>query len=172
MMKVPHQAAGVTHAILRIGAGFFFMFHGAQKLLGWFGGVPGMEGGTVPLVSQLGLAAVLELAGGALLILGLLTMPVAVILFLEMVVAYVQVHAPQGPWPIQNNGEVAVLYGLIFLYLAGNGAGPFSLDSLRRRGPRERVVEVEREEEVVREYRVPSMGDTRLRRPRERRPGE
>ena len=171
MINALHRTAGPTHAILRIGAGFFFMFHGAQKLLGWFGGVQGTDGGTVPLVSQLGLAAVLELAGGALLILGLLTMPVAAILFLEMVVAYFQVHQPQGTWPIQNHGEVAVLYGLIFLYLAGNGAGPFSLDSLRRRGPRERVVEVEREE-VVREYRVPSMGDTRLRRPREPKPGE
>ncbi|MGH7461512.1 MAG: DoxX family protein [Longimicrobiales bacterium] len=169
-----HRAAGVTHAILRIGAGLLFLCHGGQKLFGWFGGVPGMEGGTVPLVSQLGLAAVLELVGGVLLILGLLTRPVAVILVLEMVAAYVIAHLPRGLLPIMNDGEPAALYGLIFLFLAGNGAGPFSLDRARRRGKREVAEEIEEleREAVRREYRVPSVEETRLRRPRVRKPPE
>ena len=167
-----HRAAGVTHAIMRIGAGLFFMCHGGQKLFGWFGGVPGLEGGTVPLVSQLGLAGVLELVGGPLLILGLLTRPVAAVLFLEMVVAYFQAHFPRGFWPIENGGEAAVLYGLIFLFMAANGGGPFSLDWVRGRGKRavEEDIEVLEREAVTREYRVPGVEETRLRRTRERKP--
>ena len=85
----------VTHAALRIGAGLLFMQHGVQKLFGFFGGV-GPHGETVQLMSQLGLAGVLETFGGLLIVLGLLTRPVAMLLAIEMLVAYFQVHAPQG----------------------------------------------------------------------------
>ncbi len=121
-----------THAVLRIGAGLLFMQHGLQKLLGWFGGM-GEPGATVPLVSQMGLAGVLELFGGLLLVLGFLTRPVALLLAGEMLVAYFQAHFPQGGVPLQNKGELPLLYMTVFLFLAGNGAGPASLDARRTR---------------------------------------
>jgi putative oxidoreductase len=70
----------------------------------------------------------LELMGGWFIILGLLTRPVAAVLVIEMIVAYVLMHLPQGGWPIQNQGELAMLYAAIFVFLAGNGAGMLSLD--------------------------------------------
>lgn len=136
MKNHSETAASTTHAVLRIGVGLLFMFHGAQKLLGWFGGFMGEPGATAPLVSQMGLAGILELLGGGLIVIGLFVRPVAVVLVLEMIVAYVQVHAPQGTWPIQNQGELALLYALSFVYFAGNGAGRLSLDAWRQR-PRE-----------------------------------
>lgn len=126
------KSASATHVALRVGAGLLFMFHGAQKLLGWFGGM-GEGGGTAALISQMGLAGVLELFGGTLIVIGLFVRPVAFVLVLEMIVAYVQVHAPQALLPIQNQGELALLYALTFLYFAGNGAGAVSLDALRHR---------------------------------------
>lgn len=121
-------AAAVTHAVLRIGAGLLFMQHGAQKLLGWFGGFGGTPGATAELFTQMGLAGVLELVGGLLIVLGLFTRPVAVLLALEMIAAYVIAHVPQGGAPVQNAGELALLYLLVFVFLAGNGPGPASLD--------------------------------------------
>ena len=118
-----------THAILRIAAGLLLMEHGAQKWFGWFGGM-GSPGVSAPLMSQLGAAGVLEVVGGALLVIGLFTRPVAVVLLLEMIVAYVQVHLPQGRWPIQNQGELALLYASIFCFLAASGAGPLSVDAM------------------------------------------
>ena len=76
-----------THAILRIAAGLLFMEHGAQKWFGWFGGM-GSPGVSAPLMSQLGAAGVLEVVGGALLVIGLFTRPVAAVLLFEMIVAY------------------------------------------------------------------------------------
>jgi putative oxidoreductase len=122
-----------THALLRIATGFLFFQHGLQKLFGLFGGV---QGGTVEIMSQLGLAGILELAGGLLLIFGLFTRPVAALLIVEMLGAYFTVHAPQGGFPIQNQGELALLYASVFAFLVGNGAGPLSLDEalpVRRR---------------------------------------
>jgi len=119
-------AASVTHAVLRIGAGLLFMQHGAQKLLGWFGGMGG-PGQTVELMSRSGLAGVLELFGGALIVLGVLTLPVAVILVLEMLAAYVLAHVGRGLAPIENGGELALLYALIFAFLAANGPGRWSV---------------------------------------------
>jgi len=115
-------------AILRIGAGLLFMQHGAQKLFGAFGGLGG-AGQTAPLVSQMGLAGVLELGGGALIAAGLLTRPVAAILVGEMIVAFFQAHFPRGGAPMQNGGELALLYALIFVLLASLGGGPFSVDA-------------------------------------------
>ncbi|HEU4698768.1 MAG TPA: DoxX family protein [Gemmatimonadales bacterium] len=118
---------GATHAVLRIGAGLLFMQHGAQKLFGAFGGM-GPNGGTVQLFSQFGLAGVFEFFGGLLIVLGLLTRPVAVILLCEMLVAFFQAHLPRGGFPIQNGGELALLYALVWAFLAGHGAGPASVD--------------------------------------------
>lgn len=122
------RAAPVTHALLRIGAALLFMEHGVQKLFGWLGGVGGTPGATAPLFSLIGLAGVLETVGGLLLLIGLLTRPVAAILVMEMVAAYVIAHMPQGGFPVQNGGELALLYGLVFLFVAGNGPGPWSVD--------------------------------------------
>jgi putative oxidoreductase len=122
----------VTHVLLRIGAGLFFMMHGGQKLLGWFP-MPDGPHGAPPIGSMMGIAGILELVGGSLLVLGLLTRVVAFILAGEMAVAYYTAHLPHGTWPIQNHGEPAVLFFLIFLFLFGNGDGGFSLDALIRR---------------------------------------
>jgi putative oxidoreductase len=151
-MTTMEKGASATHVGLRIGAGLLFMFHGAQKLLGWFGGM-GEGGGTAELVSQMGLAGVLEVFGGALIVVGLFVRPVALVLVLEMIVAYVQVHAPQALLPIQNQGELALLYALTFLYFAGNGAGAVSVDALRHRPREERSVPALTSEEKVRQRR-------------------
>ena len=125
-------------AILRIGAGLLFMQHGLQKLFGLFGGFGGTPGATAPLMSLMGLAGILELGGGLLLIVGLFVRPVALILAAEMVVAFIQAHLPQGGMPIQNGGELALLYALIFAFLAARGAGPVSIDARQGRAePRE-----------------------------------
>lgn len=112
--------------LLRVGFGLLFMQHGAQKLFGWLGGTQ------VELVSQMGLAGMLEFFGGALVVVGLLTRPVAAVLTFLMVVAYFIGHASQGSFPIQNGGELALLYALGFAFLAASGAGPWSLDGLLR----------------------------------------
>ncbi len=124
--------APATHALLRIGAGILFMQHGLQKLFGMFGGFGGNPGATAPLVSQMGLAGVLEVFGGLLIVLGLFTRPVALVLVIEMVAAYFIAHLPQGGWPIENGGELALLFALVFAFLAANGAGPYSIDERRR----------------------------------------
>lgn len=118
--------AGATHALLRIGAGLLFMQHGAQKLFGWLGGMGG-SGASAELFSLMGLAGVLEFFGGLLVALGVFTVPVAGLLVLQMVVAYFMGHASQALFPIQNGGELALLYALVFLFLAGHGAGPWSV---------------------------------------------
>jgi len=123
----------IVLAAVRIGAALLFMQHGVQKLFGLLGGVGG-SGATVELFSLYGLAGVLEFFGGALIALGLLTRPVAIVLALEMIAAYFIAHAPQGGFPIQNGGELALLYALVFAFLATGGPGLFSLDarSLRK----------------------------------------
>lgn len=110
-------------AALRIATGLLFMQHGAQKLFGWFG-----RGAVDDLVSQLGMAGVLEFWGGLLIVLGLLTRPVALVLFIEMVWAYIQVHAPRGGVPVMNGGERALQYAMVWLFLAAVGGGRFSID--------------------------------------------
>lgn len=123
--------AGATHAVLRIGAGLFFFLHGAPKLFGWFGGM-GPEGGGAELVSLMGLAGIFEVFGGILIVLGLLTRPVAILLALEMITAYLYAHVPRGPIPYSNGGELALLYLSVWIFLAGNGPGPVSLDRIVR----------------------------------------
>lgn len=116
-----------THAILRIGAGLLFLQHGVMKLFGWLGGTDG-QGATVDLMTRFGAAGVIEVFGSLLIIIGLATRPVAAIAFVEMLAAYGLAHMPQGGYPIQNQGELALLFGLVWLFLVGNGAGPWSVD--------------------------------------------
>lgn len=118
--------AGATHALLRIASGFFFVHPGGMKLLHWFGGMPPGAQLTPLLVA----AGLIEIVCGTLIFLGLATRPAAFLASGEMAFAYFIGHFPHGFWPIQNQGQPAVLYCFIFLFLAGNGAGPFSLDSL------------------------------------------
>jgi putative oxidoreductase len=103
-----------TYQAMRIVAGLLFAFHGAQKF-GLFGGR------RVALVSQFGAAAIIELLGGLLIAAGVAVSPVALICSGQMAVAYFQAHAPRGFWPIQNGGELAVLYCFVFLYISTRG---------------------------------------------------
>lgn len=119
-------------SLLRIVAAFLFIQHGSTKLLGLPAPVmPG--GGTAPLTSLPGIAGALELVGGALLLVGLFTRPVAFLVAGEMAVAYFKSHAPQGFWPTLNNGEPAVFYCFLWLYISAAGPGPWSIDALLRR---------------------------------------
>jgi putative oxidoreductase len=118
-------------SLLRIVAALMFMQAGTVKLFGWPMAMPG--GGSPPLMSQVGIGALLEFIGGALLLVGLFTRPVAFILSGEMAVAYFQFHQPNGFWPVVNQGQPAVLYCFIWLYISARGAGPWSLDALLRR---------------------------------------
>ena len=115
--------------LLRIVAAFMFMSAGTMKLFAFPLGVP-PNGGTVELISQMGLAGILETFGGCLLLVGLYTRPVAFILAGEMAVAYFQVHIQQSFWPIINGGQPAMLYCFIWLYLSAAGAGYLSIDNL------------------------------------------
>lgn len=127
--------SNVVLSVLRIVAALIYMQHGSQKLFGFPpAGAPGGSGPFV-LFSQTGLAGVLEFFGGMLLLLGLFTRPVAFIVSGEMAVAYFQVHAGNGFFPILNQGELAVLYCFVFLYLAIEGGGVWSLDALIRKRP-------------------------------------
>lgn len=134
--RAPAGAGAYLHALLRVGAGLLFMQHGAQKLFGVLGGFGGTPGAHAPLASMMGLAGVLEFGGGLLLALGLLVRPVATLVLIEMSWAYVTVHLPKGGWPMLNQGEMALLYALVFAFLIGNGAGPASIDAALRRGRR------------------------------------
>ena len=126
-----NRAVQLTYFLLRVVAGFLFIQAGSVILFGWFGGMPG--GAKVPLMSQTGIGGVLEFFGGILIMLGICTRPVAFILSGMMAVAYWQFHFPHGHWPVQNQGMAAVLYCFIFLYMAAQGAGEWSLDALIRR---------------------------------------
>ena len=118
-------------SILRIVAAFVFIQFGSAKLLAIPAAImPG--GGTAPLTSLPGFAGSLELVGGALLLLGLFTRPVAFLLAGEMAVAYFMGHFPQGFWPVLNQGTPAILFCFIWLYISSAGPGPWSLDALRR----------------------------------------
>jgi putative oxidoreductase len=127
MQKALGRFSPYLYALLRIIAGLAFAQHGAQKLFGLLGAKA-----AAPLASQMGMAGVIEFVGGILIALGLFTSPVAFIASGEMAWAYFQQHAPRGFWPIQNGGELAVLYCFIFLYLAAIGSGKFSIDSIRK----------------------------------------
>jgi putative oxidoreductase len=116
------------YALLRIVAGLMFAMHGTQKLFGW----PG-DGDTVEIASLMGLAGIIELVGGLMIAFGFLTSWAAFIAAGEMAVAYFMAHAPQAPWPVENQGEHTVLYCFLFLYMAAVGSGIWSIDAARHR---------------------------------------
>jgi putative oxidoreductase len=123
-MKVLRRFEPYAYALLRIVAGLLFAFHGFQKF--------GLLGGQmVPLASLMGAAAVIETVGGLLIMIGLAASPVAFICSGEMAYAYFTAHLPRGTWPIQNGGELAVLFCFLFLYIATRGSGMLSADGGR-----------------------------------------
>ena len=127
-LSVPHALAA-----LRIVAGYLFLLHGTAKLFG-FPHVAMFD--RLPVWSLLGVAGMLEVAGGALLIVGLFTRFVAFVVSGEMAFAYFIGHAPRGFWPVLNQGHPAVLFCFVWLYLSAAGAGPWSVDAvLRKRSP-------------------------------------
>lgn len=136
---VVEQAKRVTFFLLRVVAGLLFLQAGGMKILDWFGGVPAEHGGHPEFLSQIWIGGALEFYGGAAVLLGLLTRPIAFILSGEMAVAYFQFHQPNGFWPIQNQGEPAVLFCFIFLFFAAHGGGPWSLDASIRRAREKRA---------------------------------
>jgi putative oxidoreductase len=122
--------AEYVYAIMRIVVGFLFACHGAMKLFGAFGGEP--------KTPEMFVAGIVEFFGGVLVVFGLWAGFAAFLMSGEMAVAYFQVHAPRGPWPILNKGEMAVLYSFVFLYIACKGSGVWSVDALiagRHRSP-------------------------------------
>ena len=118
-------------SLLRIVAAFLFMQFGTAKLFGFPAPImPG--GGTAPIGSLPGIAGFLEAFGGFFLLIGLFSRPVAFLLSGEMAFAYFIGHAPQGFWPVLNQGHPAVLFCFLFLYLSAAGPGPWSLDAKRQ----------------------------------------
>jgi len=117
-------------AMLRIVAALLFIEHGTAKLFGFPATTTPMS---PPLFSLMGVAGVLETFGGALVLIGLLTRPVAFILSGMMAVAYFMAHAPQSVYPLNNGGDAAILFCFVFLYLVFAGPGAWSVDSGRRR---------------------------------------
>jgi putative oxidoreductase len=116
-------------SVLRIVAAAVFMVHGSQKLFG----IPPSEHGSSELFSLMGLAGILEFFGGALLLVGLFTRPVAFVLSGMMAVAYFMAHAPKSFFPALNGGDAAILFCFVFLYLVFAGPGPWSFDAVRER---------------------------------------
>lgn len=138
MVRAQNLTGGAQSA-LRIAAGLAYFSHGAQKLFGWFGGF-GPSGEPAEFMSRFGAAGLIETVGGAALVLGLFTRPIAFLASGEMAVAYFWMHWGQSGqmWWWANRGEIVYLYSFIWLFFAAAGAGPFSLDAWRaRRGPAE-----------------------------------
>ena len=117
--------AAQSYALMRIVVGLLFFCHGLQKVFGLFGGINGVS---APLLSLLGIAGLIEMITGALIAIGLLTVPAAFVASGQMAAAYFIGHFPDGFWPIQNNGELPVFYCFVFLYIATRGAGKWSVD--------------------------------------------
>jgi putative oxidoreductase len=119
-------------SVLRIAAALMFLLTGTMKILAFPAGIP-PDGLTAPLFTQVWLGGMLEVVGGVLMLLGLFTRPTAFILSGEMAVAYFQFHFPSNFWPVLNGGMSAALYCWVWLYFSSAGAGPWSLDALRRK---------------------------------------
>ena len=117
-------------SVLRIMTGLLFLQHGTTKYLSF----PVSKFTGVAPLSMGGIAGMLELVGGVLIVIGLFTRPVAFILSGLMAVAYFYAHAPQGFFPLLNGGELAALYCFVFLYLSARGPGPWSVDHMRGDG--------------------------------------
>ena len=124
-------AAPTLLSLLRIVSAFVFMLFGTMKLVAVPAGMHG--GGAMKLASQVGVAGVIETFGGALLLLGLFTRPIAFLAAGEMAFAYFLAHVPKGFWPTMNGGVNSLLFCFIWLFISAAGPGPFSLDARRRR---------------------------------------
>lgn len=121
-MKAPlAKFSDYTYVLLRIVSGGMFAIHGAQKVFGVLGGT------AQPIASVPGAAGIIELVTGIMIMIGLMAGIAAFIASGQMAVAYFMAHAPSGPNPVQNNGELAVLYCFIFLYIASRGSGRLSV---------------------------------------------
>ena len=116
-------------SILRIVTALLFIEHATMKFFAFPGPLPGMSG---PLPGIIIAAGLIELVAGTLIALGLFTRPAAFIASGEMAAAYFMGHAPQGFWPALNQGEAAIMFCFVFLYLVFQGPGSWSLDALRR----------------------------------------
>lgn len=116
-------------SLMRVVTGLMFIQHGAQKIFGF----PAPARGPFELMTQMGVGGVLELVGGALIVLGLFTRPVAFILSGMCAVAYFQFHAPNSLYPLANGGETVALYCWIFLYIFFAGPGAWALDNMSGR---------------------------------------
>lgn len=126
MERVLGRFAPQLYAIMRIMTGLLFACHGAQKLFGLLGGQQ------VALASPFGIAGVIEFVGGLLIAIGFLTGTAAFIASGEMAYAYFTAHMSKGGLPIQNAGELALLYCFVFLYIAARGAGIWGVDKRTR----------------------------------------
>ena len=121
MVRITSRLVEIAYVLLRVMTGLLFAEHGLQKVFGLVGGT------RMPLFSQFGLAGVIELLAGLMVAFGVFPRWAAVIASGEMAVAYFTVHAPKGFWPIQNGGELAVLYCFVFLFIAAHGGGKLTL---------------------------------------------
>jgi putative oxidoreductase len=129
MERVLGKYTPYLYVVLRVVAGVLFACHGAQKLFGVLGGVGGQPGATVPWMSLMGAAGVIEFVGGLLIAFGILTSYAAFIASGEMAFAYFSGHFSRGFWPLLNGGELAVLYCFLFLYIAANGTMPWGWET-------------------------------------------
>jgi putative oxidoreductase len=128
---IPDRYAPRVYALFRIVFGLMFLSHGLQKLFGMFGGLA-LFGGQLPsLASEPGIAGLIELVLGSMIMLGLFTRVAAFIASGEMAVAYFKGHQPMALWPLENQGEMAVLFCFAFLYMSARGAGVWSVDAWR-----------------------------------------
>jgi len=126
---IPAAWSGHIFAALRVITGLLFLAHGTAKFFTW-PAIPYFPE-PVALFSLMGAAGVLEIVGGILVALGLFTRLTAFILAGMMAAAYFMAHAPASFFPIQNGGELAIMFCFVFLYLAAKGAGPWSIDVSR-----------------------------------------
>ena len=130
MMETLTAWAPRALSVLRIITGLLIIQHGMAKIIG-FPAFPAYA--NVQPLSLIGAAGFIELIGGALLILGLLTQPAAFIISGEMAVAYFMVHAPKRFFPLLNGGTLAIMYCFTCLYLSTAGAGPWSVDAAMKK---------------------------------------
>jgi putative oxidoreductase len=138
---IPERYAPKIYAVFRMVFGLMFLSHGLQKLFGMFGGLALFGGQLPPLTSEPGIAGVLELGLGSLIMVGLFTRIAAFIASGEMAVAYFKGHQRMAVWPLENQGELAVLFCFAFLYMAARGAGPWSVDALMHSRRREALLQ-------------------------------
>ncbi len=120
--------SGPLLSVLRIVSALLFIAHGTTKLFGF----PATERFATPPppMDLMWFGGILEAGGGALLLIGLFTRPIAFVLSGMMAVAYWMFHAPASIYPVQNGGDAAILFCFIFLYIAAAGGGPWSVDNL------------------------------------------